>query len=332
MVHSAQPSPDKTNQSRSPNGYAHPLLALFLAAALLIFVLMFFSAFRLVLLGLLAAYAVASMLRPLADRLPGPRGLRAVLTAAAFLLIVAGFLALVSLLLVQPIQKQIGHWPEIEKNLDSVLATWGHKLGISQPPALQQVLVQLSDFLFGENIGSAFSKAADVVATLLIVAAFVFIGSMYLLAESPGRLTRPVLALLPPEYRDGVAEALIDLERRLRYWLLGTLASMLLMGIAAWLGYMIIGLDFALVLAIFAAVAEAIPTIGPAVTLLVALLMAGTQGTGQVIGVVVVYAIVQGAESYLLMPLVMRKAVKIPPVVTLFTIVLWGKVLALGGC
>jgi predicted PurR-regulated permease PerM len=84
-------------------------------------------------------------------------------------------------------------------------------------------------------------------------------------------------------------------------------------------------------LAIFAGVSEAVPTVGPAVTFVLALLLGATQGVAQVVGATVVYAVVQSLESYVLIPLVMRSAVNLPPVVTLFTIVLWGKIFGIAG-
>ena len=118
---------------------------------------------------------------------------------------------------------------------------------------------------------------------------------------------------------------------RLRWWVIGTLFSMAVVGVAAWIGYMVVGLEFAIPLALLAGVAEIVPTVGPAAAFLVALLFAATQGTGTLIGVTVVYIIIQLIESYVLVPLVMKKAVKVPPVVTLFTVVLWGKVFGAAG-
>ena len=77
--------------------------------------------------------------------------------------------------------------------------------------------------------------------------------------------------------------------------------------------------------------AELVPTLGPIAAFALALLVAFAQGTSEVIGVTVVYAVIQLLESYVLLPLVMRGAVRIPPVVTLFTVVLWGTIFGFAG-
>jgi predicted PurR-regulated permease PerM len=135
-----------------------------------------------------------------------------------------------------------------------------------------------------------------------------------------------------PERRQSAALAMLcDLEPKLRWWLIGTMISMMAVGVLSWLGFMAIGLRFAATLAILMALAEIVPNIGPAVGFLIALMVALAQGKGQVFGVIGVWCVIQVAESYVLQPLIMKRAVKVPPVVTLFTVVLWGKVLGVGG-
>jgi predicted PurR-regulated permease PerM len=106
---------------------------------------------------------------------------------------------------------------------------------------------------------------------------------------------------------------------------------MALIALASGLGFWLVGLEFALPLALFAGVAQSVPTFGPLLTLLLSLVVAATQGLPQVIGVVGVYIVVQSLESYVLTPLVMKRAVNVPPVVTLLTIILWGNVFGLAG-
>ena len=60
-------------------------------------------------------------------------------------------------------------------------------------------------------------------------------------------------------------------------------------------------------------------------------MFAATESCGPVIGVVMVYAIVQSFDAYLILPMIMRGAVKIHPAVTLFSVVLWGKLFGVPG-
>lgn len=297
----------------------------------ILFVLQFFSAAKLILLGFLSAAAVASMLSPVVRWLPGPRGLRAGVVGLGFLLVVLGVVFLASWQLAAPLGAQLQNWPEVQKKLDVVLTDWSGRLGMTHTVTVSSIADQVSDLVTGHGATQLVSETANLSALLLVVAMFVFIGSIYMLAEPPGRLMMPILKMLPPR-RVGAMKAVVsDLGPRLRWWLIGTLISMVAVGAASLLGYYIVGLQWAVPLAIFAGVTEIVPTVGPALTFILGVLLAATQGYPQVIGVLIVYAIVQTLESYVLIPLVMRSAVNIPPLVTLFTIVLWGKVLGVAG-
>ena len=291
----------------------------------------YFGPMKTLLLGFLAAAAVAAMLRPLARRIPGPRGLSAAIVGLGFLVVVAGLLTLTSWALVAPIKTQLANWPKVQANLDSMLAYWSGQLGLSQPVSVSSIGGQVYDFVAGGGLADVLSRTADITSVAVVVVMFIFIGSLYLLAEPSGRLVEPVQKLLSPRNRSAFRGAVSDLESRLRWWLLGTLIGMSVVGVASWAGYTLIGLQFALPLGLLAGLTEAIPTIGPAITFLVSLAVATAQGGGQIIGVIGVYVVVQTLESYLLVPIVMRSAVNIPPIVTLFTIVLWGKIFGVAG-
>jgi hypothetical protein len=63
----------------------------------------------------------------------------------------------------------------------------------------------------------------------------------------------------------------------------------------------------------------------------VAVLFAATQSGSIVVGVLCVYTIIQSIEAYLILPMIMRGAVRVHPAVTLFTVVLWGKIFGVPG-
>lgn len=311
--------------------WVYPMARLFLWGAALLLFLQYFGSLKMILLGLLAAGAVAAMLRPLWRRIPGSRPVKAVVAGMIFIAGVGGVLAMISWQLVEPVQRQMAKWPQLKQNLNTLFRGWSGKLGLDHPLDVDALLNQFVSFISGQGAQELFARTADVTATILILIMFIFIGSMYLLSEPPGRLVKAVLQIIPQHHRRAMQGVLRDLEPRLRWWLLGTIFGMVSIGAATWAGYSIVGVEFALPLALLTGVTEAVPTVGPAAAFALAVLFAATQGGSKVIGVLIVYAIVQGLESYVLIPLVMRRAVRIPPVVSLFTIVLWGKMLGIAG-
>ncbi len=307
------------------------LLTLFVWGAALALFFHFFKSFRLLFLGLLAAGCLAAALYPLMRYVPASRALSAVIVGVAPILLTVGLIVVLSWLLAAPIKQEVQRWPQVRERLNEALAGWSNELGLDEPLTVQTLLNQ-AGALFSDGSGTkVLSTTTSALSGVAIALVFLFFGSIYLMAEPPGRLLEPALNAMPPDRARQVRGAFDDLVPRLRWWVIGTLFSMVVVGLAAWAGFAVVGLEFAVPLALLAGVAEIVPTVGPAAAFLVALLFASTQGTGTLIGVAVTYLIIQLVESYILVPLVMKKAVKVPPVVTLFTVVLWGKVFGAAG-
>jgi predicted PurR-regulated permease PerM len=125
---------------------------------------------------------------------------------------------------------------------------------------------------------------------------------------------------------------LAELGPKYRRWVLGTLGGMCVVFTASSLGYWLIGLKLAIPLALLAGFAEIVPTVGPAIACAIATVFAlAMQGGATALGVLVVYGVVQAFEAYIILPAIMRGAVNMHPAVTLFTVVLWGKIFGVPG-
>jgi len=152
-----------------------------------------------------------------------------------------------------------------------------------------------------------------------------------MLAEPAEESIPVLLKLLPPRQQLRARSAIDKLEPRLRWWLIGALITAVIIGLTSLLGFWLIGLKFFIPLAILAGISEFVPTIGPALAFLVALAFAAAQGTDKVIWLLSLYVLVHILESYVLIPIVFKEAVRVPPIVTLFTVVLWGEIFGIGG-
>ena len=157
---------------------------------------------------------------------------------------------------------------------------------------------------------------AELMITLVSILALVF----FWLTER-ARLQRFVLALLPGDRRGGARDAWNEIELRLGSWVRGQLILMASVGVMTTVAYFLIGLEGPVLLGLIAALTEAIPLIGPALGAVPALIVAAT--TGQVETVVLVglvYMAIHVVEGNVLVPLVMRNTIGIPPFVVLASI------------
>ncbi len=155
---------------------------------------------------------------------------------------------------------------------------------------------------------------------LLVVAAAIY------LAAHPDRYRAGILLLFPRRNRERAGRATAKAGRALRLWLVGQIASMATVGVLTTVGLYLIGMPSALALGFIAGVSEFIPYVGPLLSAVPALALALSEGGTTVIWVLALYVAVQQLEGYVIVPLVQRKAVDVPPLVTLFGIVALGTI------
>jgi predicted PurR-regulated permease PerM len=111
------------------------------------------------------------------------------------------------------------------------------------------------------------------------------------------------------------------MELQLGAWVRGQLILMGSVGIATTIAYFLIGLEGPLLLGLIAALAEAIPLVGPALGAVPALLVAMLTGRIEVVIIVaVVYVVIQIVESNVLVPIVMHNTIGIPPLLVVISI------------
>ncbi|HZZ42924.1 MAG TPA: AI-2E family transporter [Tepidisphaeraceae bacterium] len=311
--------------------WVKPLTSLFIVGALLGVSLYFFSAVSTVILGALAAAIVASTLNPLVRFIPGPRGSGAAILGLSFMAVVGLLIFALYVPLSAPIEKQLKLWPENKVKVDHLLAHWSDAIKLEDPISVDSMVAYTGGFFASESGRGVLSHGADAAFSVLIWLAFIFIGSIFMLADPEDALLGPALRLVAPSRRPRVQAMLDALGPRLRRWVLGTMMSMMIVFSASFLGYWFVGLELALPVAMIAGLAEIVPTVGPAAAAVVAVLFASTQSGGTVVGVLIVYIIIQSIEAYLILPMIMRGAVKIHPAVTLFSVVLWGKLFGVPG-
>lgn len=166
------------------------------------------------------------------------------------------------------------------------------------------------------EVGTTVADAVITIVTLLVVTFFWMI--------EHARLQRYVLAFVPSDRRAGSRATWTEIEGRLGMWVRGQLVLMGTIGLAAGIAYALIGLPGAMLLAVIAAITEAIPIVGPLLGAIPAILVAATVSPTVVLLVVAAYLAIHVIESVVLVPLVMRSAVGISPLLVLLSLLVGG--------
>lgn len=167
----------------------------------------------------------------------------------------------------------------------------------------------------GQMVQQATGAARWVLDGLIGVVVVMFVG-IYL-AASPARYIRGLLHLVPIRRRERMGEVLYAIGYTLKWWLFGQLLAMVLVGVVMGTGLALIGVPLAFGLGVLAGLFEFIPTIGPILGVLPALLLAVVDAPQKAVYVLMLYGVLQGLEAYLITPLVQQRVVHLPPVLTI---------------
>lgn len=110
------------------------------------------------------------------------------------------------------------------------------------------------------------------------------------------------------------------LETKLGGWARGQIALMVLVGIATYLGLILLGIPFSLPLAILAGLLEVVPYMGPILSGIPAVIIG--LGISPLMGLATaaLYFLIQQVENYVIVPKVMEKSVGVSPIVTLLSL------------
>jgi predicted PurR-regulated permease PerM len=249
----------------------------------------------------------------------------------------SGSLALVVLALLAVFG--VGVWllaPEVSVQLDQLIEQlprsvkqikilighyeWGRHLVANMPNAGEMIPDQLQGQGLGNVLGKVaglFSMTFGAIAGLLL---FLFIGLFF--AAELSLYVNGLIRLVPIARRVRARAVLDAIGHALRWWLIGRVFSMAVVALATALGLQLLGIPLAITLGLIAGLLGFVPGIGPILATVPAALVALLQSPLQVLYVVVLYVAGQLVEGYLLMPLVQRYTVALPPVLTVVGVVL----------
>jgi predicted PurR-regulated permease PerM len=163
---------------------------------------------------------------------------------------------------------------------------------------------------------------------VLIDAFAVIVMSIYM-ALQPGVYREWVIALFPPVHRDLVRDVLRDLANTLRSYIVAQLTTMTVLAALTALGLYILSVPYALTFGIFTGLVAIVPFFGTLLSTTVPALfvLSGPNGGTRALYVIVLGVIIHLIEGNLVSPLVMSKGVDLPPVLTILSVLVIGKLL-----
>ncbi len=184
-------------------------------------------------------------------------------------------------------------------------------------PAPRALLGDLPGFL------STTSEAAA-------MALFIFFLGIYT-AANPQIYRESLIRLAPLKKRERLREIADLLGHALRWWLLGRIVTMTVMGALTAFGLWLLGVPMALSLGVIAGLLQFVPYLGAIVAAIPALLIAFTQSPLMTAEVAALYVVIHLVEGYCVTPLIQQRAIALPPAALLTMQLLMGVLFGIPG-
>ncbi|WP_261810256.1 AI-2E family transporter [Levilactobacillus humaensis] len=274
------------------------------------------------------------LLNPVVDRLE-KRGIGRTWTITGLFVIVAVLLVWGIGSLIPMVQKQlttlITEWPHYWRQVSGTVSLWLQDDRLSGLKSqLDQFNQQLSDSSSTaasslakttfSSVGSIVSRVASVVVAIVTAPFILF----YLLRDGH-QLPDHLVKILPIKYRKTTKHLLVEMNRQVSNYVRGQLIVAFFVAVLFYVGFLIVGLKFALLLGIMAGVLNLVPYLGSFLAMIPAVVVAAFMSPWMLVKVLIVFVVEQTVEGRFISPLVLGSSLKIHPLTIIFILLLAGK-------
>lgn len=262
---------------------------------------------------------------PLLDRMAKyiPRVLALIILSLVFL----GVLTAIGFLIIPPIIHQIS---QIAINLPSIINRFGPFYD-----SLRNSVTNYQEGLF--NISSQLAKLTSGIYSTTIgfvsglVGIFtILVLSFYMLLEE-NSIKHFLQQIVPIEHKEKIFDIFRKIGNKMGRWLRGQILLMVVIGVLDGIVLAILGVPYALTLAVWGGLTEIIPYVGPWLGLLPAVVIAYTISPLTALMVLIAFIAIQQIEGHFLVPKIMGKAVGLSPVIVILAILAGAKLMGILG-
>ncbi|EHE1062318.1 AI-2E family transporter [Listeria monocytogenes] len=260
---------------------------------------------------------------------------------ALLYLVIIGLLILLFSFVIPAVKDQIvslfksfpGYWDQITQKFDefsrsSLFDQLKDKLNTNMSDIMKTLSTKGTSVINSaiSSIGSIVGTVTEVVLAIVTTPLVLF----YLLKDGK-KLPDFLLKMLPVNGRAHTRQVLCEANHQISSYIRGQIIVSLCIGILLFIGYLIIGLPYALTLAIIAACTSIVPYLGPAIAITPAIIIAIVTSPWLLIKLIIVWCVVQLLEGKFISPQVMGKTLKVHPITILFVILVAGNLFGVLG-
>ncbi|MFH0912580.1 MAG: AI-2E family transporter [Patescibacteria group bacterium] len=274
---------------------------------------------------------IAAALSPTVDKLSRAKFPRVIAVIFIYLFILAILSGIIYFILPPMIEqlKQLAEMlPSYFKTFSNLIISLRDLGNNGWLNASQESLNSISNFLGGfiNNIFTTTIGFFNGAAAL----AMIFILTLYFILDENG-IKNFFISLMPMKQKSRIITIANKVGLKLGGWLRGQIILAIAVGVIVYIGLLIMGIPYALTLAIVAGILEIVPIIGPIISAVPAILLAFTISPTTALMVTIFYILVQELENKLLVPKVMQHAVGLNPVTIIIIILIGAKLFGILG-
>ncbi|OKP65638.1 AI-2E family transporter [Paenibacillus sp. P3E] len=288
-----------------------------------------FSLFRVVIVPLMLAVFFYYLLRPLIDLLESRKLNRTAAILLVYLIIAVLFMCF-----------SVGVWPSLKNqlvnlgnNMPNVFTAVGEQLKKLEESKLLSSLIpadmnpagQLMDYLnkgfslMTSSVSELFSFVSNFAMVLFTFPILLF----YMLKEG-GKFGAKVVSFFPKRFQVEGAGVVSDIDGALSGFIVGRVLVNLALGVLMYIGFLIIGLPYALLLTLLAVLMNFIPFIGAILSTVPILIIGLFESPSTAVWSIVVVLVAQQIQDNLVAPYIFGKSLDIHPITTIILVLAGG--------
>lgn len=283
-------------------------------------------------IGMALLFAV--LLRPVArfmrQKLKFPH---VIASMASVILLVLAFMAIFVFLSYQ-VADIANDWNKIQKNLtihmNNLQELVREKFNVSEVEQKKMLSDATKDSMETGKalVSSTLLSFSDTMLSLILIPIYTFLFLLY-----RTHFMKFLAKLVPDEHRGVLEEILVRIKGSVQSYIVGLMIEMVVVSVLTSVGFMLIGLDYAILLGCITGILNLIPYIGITIAGVLAIIASITTNTdfSLILGVIVVNVVVQLIDNNLLVPMIVSSKVELNAFVSIVSIIIGGALAGVAG-
>lgn len=258
-----------------------------------------------------------------------PRGIGIVFIYLVMFGVIIGVISLIIPPIVEQSNELIKNFPQIyEKIISGFSAFKEYSIEHGILNEMNKYLGTASENLQGA-VGGVFSTVSGIVASIFTFF-LVLVITFYMVVEE-NAIKKVVWSIVPEKDQVYIMQLVNRMQKKIGLWLRGQLILSLIIFALTFIGLTILGVKYALILALVAGLTEFVPYLGPILASIPAIFLAFTQAPILAIFVAVLYYIIQLCENHIIVPKLMQKVVGLNPIISIAVLMIGFKIAGVVG-